>query len=318
MIPSGYTPAMEGAMEGAAGPRKLRVVSVALGAVAVVLVSAAAATSGTKAQTGWILFSADPASQSIEQIYRIRPAGDGLQQLTTGAYSSLAPAFSPKGTRVAFARIGVGILTMNVDGTGVHRLTTNGRDSFPTWSPDGSHIAFIRPFKAEWRVNTMTSSGAAERRLAKAPPSGRPIWTATGLLIPSGGDLLKVDPTTGRVQKYYGAEIDAIWGLNSVALAPNRATITYVGARAAEPGDKECGEGPCQRFALYKEKISPKVGKPLKVADDAGPATFSPNGTQLAFVDHGGLELVPLAGGTSKTIPTGDVTPTVSAPPAWR
>ncbi len=308
---SGYTRTMVGAT----GPRMLRVVSIAFAAA---LASAAAATAGARADGPWIIFSADPVGQSLEQLFRIHPAGDGLQQITTGGYSSIAPAFSPNGKRIAFARLGVGILTMNIDGTGVRRLTTNGRDSFPAWSPDGAHIAFIRPYKTEWRINTMSSSGAAERRLRQAPPSGRPSWTPAGLLIPSGGDLLKIDSTTGHVQKYYDAEIDAIWGLNSVALAPNRSTLTFVGQRGPEPGDKECGEGPCQRFALYKESLLKKIKKPQKVTDDAGPATFSPGGTQLAFVDHNGLELWPLAGGTSTTIPTGAVTPTVSAPPAWQ
>jgi Tol biopolymer transport system component len=287
-------------------------------AFAVALAIAAVASAGANGQRTWIVFSADPAGQSLEQLFRIHPAGDGIQQITTGGYSSIAPAFSPSGKRIAFARLGVGILTMNADGTGLHRLTTNGRDSFPAWSPDGGHLAFIRPYKAEWRVHTMSSSGAAQRRLPQAPPSGRPSWTPAGLLIPSGGDLLKVDSTTGHVQKYYNAEIDAIWGLNSVALSPNRSTITFVGARAAEPGDKECGEGPCQRFALFKENLLTKIKRPQRVTNDAGPAGFSPNGTQLAFVAHGGLVLWSLAGGTSITIPTGTATPTVSAPPAWR
>jgi len=245
-------------------------------AFAVVLASAAAATAGAGAQRSWIVFSANPAGQNIEQLFRIHPAGDGLQQITTGAYSSVAPAFSPNGKRIAFARLGVGILTMNIDGTGIRRLTTNGRDSYPGWSPDGSHIAFIRPYKTDWRIDTMSSSGAAERRLRQAPPSGRPTWTAGGILIPSGGDLLRIDPATGHVQKYYNAQIDAIWGLNSVAVSPNRSTITCLGARDAEPGDKECGEGPCPRFALYKENVV-KTKKPQRVVKDAGPATFSPN-----------------------------------------
>jgi hypothetical protein len=296
-----------------------RIVTVASVAFAVVLASAAAATAGASAQRSWIVFSADPAGQSVEQLFRIHPAGDGIQQITTGAYSSIAPAFSPNGKRIAFGRLGVGILTMNIDGTGLRRLTTNGRDSFPAWSPDGGHIAFVRPYKAEWRVNTMSSAGAAERRLRQAPPSGRPTWTAAGLLIPSGGDLLKVDPTTGHVQKYYNAEIDAVWGMNSVALSPDRSTITFVGARNPEPGDKECGEGPCPRFALYKESIlKTKTKTPQRVVKDAGPATFSPGGTQLAFVANGGLVLWSLASATPTTLTTGDVTPTVSAPPAWQ
>jgi hypothetical protein len=301
-------------MRGGWGARLLGIVSTAL---AVVLACVAAGTAGASSKRLWIFFSANPAGQNIEQLFRIHPAGDGLQQLTTGAYSSIAPAISPNGKRIAFARIGVGILTMNLDGTGVRRLTTNGRDSYPAWSPDGSHIAFIRPYKAEWRINTMSSSGAAERRLRQAPPSGRPTWTSGGVLIPSGGDLLKIDPTTGHVQKYYNAQIDAIWGLNSVAVSPNRSLIAFVGARNAEPGDKECGEGPCPRFALYKEDIV-KTKKPQRIVKDAGPATFSPNGTQLAFVANGGLVIWSLAAGTSTTIPTGDATPTVSAPPAWQ
>src|SRR5882672_11897 len=143
----GYTPTMNGA----AGPRMLRLVSVAF-AVALAI-AAAAGTAGASDQPPWIIFSANPAGQSVEQLFRIHPSGDGLQQITTGAYSSVAPAFSPNGKRIAFARLGVGVLTMNVDGTGLRRLTTNGRDSFPAWSPDGAHIAFIRPFKAEWRVH---------------------------------------------------------------------------------------------------------------------------------------------------------------------
>jgi dipeptidyl aminopeptidase/acylaminoacyl peptidase len=285
--------------------------------IAAVTLAIAAGTAGATAQPRWIVFSATSPAQLTAQLFRIQPSGEGLQQITTGSYSSIAPAFSHDGKRIAFARTGVGILTMNVDGTGLRRLTTNGRDSYPAWSPDGRRIAFVRPFKAGWTVFVMSSSGAAEQRLAKAPPSGRPSWTAGGLLIPSGGDLLRIDPTTGHVLKYYGADIDAVWGLNSVALSPDRSTITFVGARNPVPGDKECGEGPCQRFALYKENVL-KSKKPQQVVKDAGPATFSPTGNQLAFVSNGGLVLWSLAANTPTAISTGDAYPTVAAPPAWQ
>jgi hypothetical protein len=105
--------------------------------------------------------------------------------------------------------------------------------------------------------------------------------------------------------------------MNSVALSPDGSTITYLGARSPEPGDMECGEGPCQRFALYKESIL-KNKKPQRVVKDAGPATFSSNGKQLAFVANNGLTLWSLAAGKPTHVSTGNAYPTVTAPPAWQ
>jgi Tol biopolymer transport system component len=281
------------------------------------LAVASSAAAGAATQPRWIVFSATSSGHINAQLYRIQTSGEGLKQLTTGSYTSLAPSFSRDGKRIVFARVGVGILSMNLDGTGLRRLTTNGRDSYPTWSPDGKRIAFVRPFKTGWKLHVMSSSGAGEHALPKAPPSGRPTWTAGGLVIPSGGDLLKLDPATGRVLKYYGVTIDAVWGLNSVALSPSGTAITFVGARSSEPGDMECGEGPCQRFALYKANTL-KNKKPQRVVKDGGPATFSPNGSQLAFVSNNGLVIWTLASGKPTAVSTGDAYPSVTAPPAWQ
>ena len=302
------------------GHRMWRTLSIASVSVAIML--AIAGTSGAATQPRWIVFSAtSPGGGLTAQLFRIHPSGEGLKQLTTGSYSSFAPNFSADGKRIVFVRTGVGILSINIDGTGLHRLTTNARDSYPTWSPDGKQVAFVRPFKDGWKLHVMSSSGAGERPLKKAPPSGRPTWTAGGIVIPSGGDLLQVDPKTGHVLKYFDVPIDNIWGMNSVAVSPDRSTITYLGARSAEPGDMECGEGPCQRFALYKEKIVGKnsnAKKPQRVVKDVGPSTFSPNGTQLLFVANGGLTVWSVASGKPVHIDTGDAYPTLSAPPAWQ
>jgi dipeptidyl aminopeptidase/acylaminoacyl peptidase len=290
-------------------------------AAAILLTAGAGASAGAAAPARWIVFSATPLAVSqvqAEQLFRIRTSGDGLKQLTTGALPSVAPAFSPDGKRIAFARLGVGILTMNLDGTGLRRLTTNGRDSYPTWSPDGRSIAFVRPVGTEWRLLVMSSSGATPRLLAKAPPSGRPSWRKVGLLSPSGGDLLKIDVTTGHVLKYYGANIDATWGLNTVAVSPDLSKLTYIGARSPDPGDKECGEGPCQRFGLYLESLKSKSKRPRLLVKDVGPATFSPDGGHIVYVADGRLTLRSLTGGASTSIATGSDTPTDTAPPAWQ
>ena len=208
---------------------------------------------------------------------------------------------------------------MDVNGKALHRVTTNGRDSFPAWSPDGKQIVFVRPTSAAWSVYVVRSSGGAQRRLPKAPPSGRPTWSEQGLFIPSGGDLAQIDPGDGHVLKYFGAAIDAVWGLNTVAVAPDHSTLAYVGAASPEPGDKECGDAdPCQRFALYEEGLRPKH-KPRVVKRYVGPANYSPNGKQLAFVSRNHkLELMTRATGASRMISIGANYATVAAAPAWQ
>ncbi len=297
---------------------KLRSLPLIASAALALLLGSVATTAGAAAPAKWIVFSATQPGQHIDQLFRIRSSGTGLKRLTKGQFPSIAPAFSPDGKQVAFARTGVGIVTMGVDGKGVRRLTTNGRDSFPAWSPDGKQIAFLRP-TVTWAVYVMSSSGDHQRRLAKAPPAGRPTWSSAGLLVPTAGDLAEIDPGNGHVLKYFGAEIDAVWGLNTVALSPDDSSLTFIGAAAPEPGDKECGDNqPCQRFALYKQGLRPK-GKPRLLVKNVGPATYSPDGKQLAFIARNTkLDLWTLATGASRRLPLGSNYATIAAPPAWQ
>ena len=286
-------------------------------AVALALALGVPARSASSAPARWIVFAATLPGQHTNQLFRIQSSGGGLKQLTHGTLSSIAPNFSLDGKQIVFARFGVGILTEKIDGTGLRRLTTNGRDSLPAWSPDGTRIAFVRPDKNGWHIYVMSSSSGTPQRLPKAPPSGRPSWTASGLLIPSGGDLLRIDVTTGHVQKYYGATIDVIWGLATVAVSPDASTITYAGARNVDPGDTECGEAPCERFALYVENVI-KGKQPKLLTKDAAPATFSPDGKQVVFVAKNALVVWTLANRKTRVISTGKAFPSGAAPPAWQ
>jgi Tol biopolymer transport system component len=304
------------------GPRALTVfvAVVALALAAASTASAhpqrASALSAVKPQ--WILFTARPPGFGAEQIFRITPSGKGLKQLTKGAYPSGAPAFSPDGKRVAYAQLGSGIFSMNVDGSGRRALTKNGRDGFPTWSPDGKQIVFTRPLAGGFKPFVMTASGTGARQLPQAPPSGRPSWTRRGLLVPTNGDLAQIDARTGHVQKLFGALIDASTGMDTTAVSPDLSTVTFVGSLAPDPGDTGCGEGvPCPRFALYIEDLRDHKPPSLLVRN-GGPASFSPDGKRLAFAAQNQLVLRALANGASKTLKTGKFSPTTSTPPVWQ
>jgi CxxC motif-containing protein (DUF1111 family) len=73
-----------------------------------------------------------------------------------GQYAS----FSPDGTQLVFANIDSNIAVMNNDGTNDQKLTGNGEDTSPAWSPDGTKIAFASQRTGRWQIFTMDPDGS--------------------------------------------------------------------------------------------------------------------------------------------------------------
>jgi TolB protein len=80
------------------------------------------------------------------QIYKCKPDGSALEQLTKLPFAAAGPSWSPNGRLIAFAGEPGGdseIFVMNSDGSDVRQLTsTPGDDSHPHFSADGSRIMF--------------------------------------------------------------------------------------------------------------------------------------------------------------------------------
>jgi len=134
--------------------------------------------------------------------------GDGTDvTLLTGAPGDeLQPAWSPDGSRIAFAfddlgdpdfRSGVAI--MNPDGSARTDLVVRENEpvASPLWSPDGTRIAFtafsqdgIRP-----DAYVMDADGSEVINLGGGPTVAV-AWTPDGrhLLVSRGGSLLMVEP----------------------------------------------------------------------------------------------------------------------------
>lgn len=96
------------------------------------------------------------------------------------------PAWSPDGRSVVFVSTDSGdheIFTLSLD-TGELAQMTNvpGRDAHPSFSPDGTRIAFQSPRgTGDTHLYLMTSSGADVRQLTRLPGfSGMPVWSPDG------------------------------------------------------------------------------------------------------------------------------------------
>src|SRR5436190_2231826 len=115
--------------------------------------------------------------------------GSNTVTLATGT----GPSWSPDGAKIAFAAIdyycdyyyygcyyySVGLAVMNADGSGRVLLTNEASDAQPTWSPDGTKIAFISSRSGRSGVYVMNAG--VPTLLTDAPQAvSKPAWSPDG------------------------------------------------------------------------------------------------------------------------------------------
>lgn len=115
----------------------------------------------------------------------------GGQRKITSKLTVYRPAISPDGSRIAFAApVGdptlgrYGIAVANLDGTGFERLTTPEYADFsPTWSADGTQIAYVRDREANLNVDTccvlrvMDADGSNKAVVPGTLGASNPAWS---------------------------------------------------------------------------------------------------------------------------------------------
>jgi Tol biopolymer transport system component len=105
-----------------------------------------------------------------------------------GATSSTASAtYSGHDGRIAFVRHHQ-IYTVRADGTGVRRLTTNGENLHPAYSPDGHRIAFVHETASgATDLWVMKATGTHKTRVTHVGNATEPTWSPHGKFLAFGG-----------------------------------------------------------------------------------------------------------------------------------
>jgi Tol biopolymer transport system component len=128
-----------------------------------------------------------------DEIYVMDADGGGQRPVTRTLHSidDAWPSWAPDGKRLVFAREtprDSAIYTVNVDGTGLRRLTRDKQalDTQPNWSPDGKQIVYESDlFMLPGQIFVMRADGTDRRQLTDPTvgASSRPSWSSDGKRI---------------------------------------------------------------------------------------------------------------------------------------
>lgn len=135
-----------------------------------------------------------------------------------------APAWSPRGDRIAFVR-GSALYTIGVNGRKLRVLTLGRAGDFgPAWSADGKRVAFVRTGAGSTNgllrvidVATRHVHKVALRPALRIAPLARPAWSPDGSSLAIAGSLgrragVYVVPVGGGTPKLVAAHmIDPSW-----------------------------------------------------------------------------------------------------------
>lgn len=125
-----------------------------------------------------------------ESIYVMDASGGNVSRVTpVGMTGVFDPVISRSGTAVAFTRVlpdaGAEIFTINVNGSGLTRLTDNAvPDGNPSWGPKDQKIVFRRTLDTNDEIYSLNRDGTGEVRLTDNSASdGKPSWSPDGRQI---------------------------------------------------------------------------------------------------------------------------------------
>jgi Tol biopolymer transport system component len=177
------------------------------------------------------------------ELYVMDDEGGNVTRLTHNAAEDARPAWSPDGARIAFESTRddpspgmcgsiclYHIYVMNADGSNVARLSGKAtNDLFPTWSPDGTRIAFASGRDGNWEIYVMNAGGGGEQRLTNNPAEDfSPAWSPYGgrLAFDSNRDgnyeiyVMNADGSgTENVTQSPGDDISPAWSPDGTRLA---------------------------------------------------------------------------------------------------
>lgn len=117
------------------------------------------------------------------QIFIMNADGSNVHKLTTVGSYNVGPSWSPKGDRILYCRrdangFSFQIHAIKPDGTGDIQLTSEGRNEYPQWSPDGRFITFTSNRGGKDAIYLMRADGTSQLKVSRGRGGdSRSVWS---------------------------------------------------------------------------------------------------------------------------------------------
>jgi len=214
------------------------------------------------------------ATVTLDRTPYERRTYDFTDQTPREALGIVDPVLSPDGSQAAFAALGDLWLADLAAGTPPRNVTDDVYiDMSPSWSPDGSQIAFVsdREGKADiWLLDVATGN---QRRITDLlRPANSPVWSPDGsklAYLADSGNSIFISATVNVFDLATGSDIviaDTIFGPSAPSWSPDGSKVVVY---YREPMNSRFREGKNVLYLLpadgqgEKLMISPVEGKSL-------------------------------------------------------
>jgi hypothetical protein len=251
-------------------PRSVIALGVVLGALVALSAASGGAFSGTNGKLAYTCGT---------HVCTIATDGTGAATLSSLPASSIDPSWSDDGTQIAFTDPVNGISVANADGSSVGQLGTGAGSTEPSFSADGTRVAYVSTRSPAGIRSSLANGNGQETTLTANATDVDPQFSPDGSELAfarndgaTGFDIWVLDLSSNSTQKVTataGNERNPTW-------SPSGLTIVYSSSTNGH------------LFAVSSAAVSSTTPTDLGVSGTQ-PA-YSPDGTQIAFVDGGQLK----------------------------
>jgi Tol biopolymer transport system component len=246
--------------------------------------SPASTEASAQAVNGKIAFTSNSNT-----LFTINSDGSGQQTLTSDG-TNQAPAWKADGSKLAIGRRGpldstFAIYTLNPDGSSLQKISSSpSNDNQPSWSPDGTRIAFTNSVGGTPEIAVMNADGSNRMNLtANSEVDMNPAWSPDGTRIAfvSGRDFPGI---TGDVTRGFEIYVMNADGSNQTRLTNNMFSDSNP-SWSPDSNKITFGTNRDGNFEIYSMNAngSNQVNLTNNSSSDFDPV-WSPDGNRIAFL----------------------------------